>query len=505
MTSASSCTIQPSAEIFFQRFNHVLSQLVWTSRPADLDTPVSAMLRLKDDNAPCFLLESVEKGEIRGRYSVIGLMPDVIWRCKGDKAEICKSDVIDEAKFTPCKEPALAAFRKLYEESKLDIPEGLPPMAAGLVGYMSYDMVRQMENLPDAKPDTINIPDGCFMRPKLMVIFDSVRDMMFVITTIWADGKRGDADKAYAAAKKRIEYVLEKLSKPVPERKNENAKAVTIKDFTSNTPRKHYDDMVAKAQEHIRAGDIFQVVLSQRFSAPFTLPPFALYRALRQLNPSPFLFYLHFGGFTLVGSSPEILVRLRDGEVTIRPIAGTRKRGRDKNEDDRLAKDLLSDPKEISEHLMLLDLGRNDVGRVAKIGTVKTTQKMTIENYSHVMHIVSNVVGEMDPKYDALSALIAGFPAGTVSGAPKIRAMQIIDELEVNRRSFYAGCIGYFSSNGNMDTAIALRTGLIKDGLLHVQAGGGIVAESEAEAEFQESYNKAQALMRAAEEAVKFV
>ena len=263
--------------------------------------------------------------------------------------------------------------------------------------------------------------------------------------------------------------------------------------------------MLERARKYIRAGDIFQVVLSQRFSAPFEIPAFALYRALRHLNPSPFLFYLHLGSYTLVGSSPEILVRLRDGEVTIRPIAGTRKRGKNKKEDAALAADLLADPKEISEHLMLLDLGRNDVGRVAKIGTVKTTSQMNIENYSHVMHIVSNVVGELDPKYDALSALIAGFPAGTVSGAPKIRAMEIIDELETEARSFYAGCIGYFSGNGDMDTCITLRTGLIKDGILHIQAGGGIVAESVSEDEYQEALNKSRALMRAAEEAIKFV
>jgi anthranilate synthase component 1 len=280
---------------------------------------------------------------------------------------------------------------------------------------------------------------------------------------------------------------------------------VSIDDFESNTTRAHYDAMIDSAKEYIRAGDIFQVVLSQRFSAAFDLPPFSLYRALRQLNPSPFLFYLNFGAYQLVGSSPEILVRLRDGEVTIRPIAGTRGRGRDRHEDELLAKDLLSDPKELAEHLMLLDLGRNDVGRVAKIGTVKTTHKMIIENYSHVMHIVSNVTGEIDPKYDALSAMIAGFPAGTVSGAPKIRAMEIINELEVESRSFYGGCIGYFSGNGNMDTAIALRTGLVKDGTLYVQAGGGIVADSETEAEYQESVNKSRALMRAAEEAIKFV
>lgn len=496
-------TLYPAQDVFNQRLQHGFSQLVWTTCPADLDTPVSAMLRLMEKDEPCFLLESVEKGEIRGRYSVIGLRPDIIWRCKGDKAEICHHDTIDETRFTPCDGDSLTAFRSLYDASKIDIPEGLPPMAAGLVGYMSYDMVRQMEALPDGKRDSIGIPDACFIRPKLMVIFDAVTDKIFIITTIWADGKRTDATAAYAAAKDRIQYVLDRLAAPVPN-PPPTGEAVKISDFTSNTTRPEYDAMLERAREYIKAGDIFQVVLSQRFSAPFTLPPFSLYRALRQLNPSPFLFFLNFGAYALVGSSPEILVRLRDGEVTIRPIAGTRKRGHDRDEDRLLAKDLLSDPKEISEHLMLLDLGRNDVGRVAKIGTVQTTQKMTIENYSHVMHIVSNVVGEIDPKYDALSALIAGFPAGTVSGAPKIRAMEIIDELETERRSFYAGCIGYFSGNGNMDTAIALRTGLVKDGKLYVQAGGGIVAESDTEAEYQEAVNKARALMRAAEEAGKF-
>lgn len=497
-------TLQPEQSQFIQRFDHGISQLVWTVCPADLITPVAAMLKLMDKERPCFLLESVEKGEIRGRYSVIGLMPDLIWRCKDDKAEIYYHDVIDEAHRHACVEPSLESFRKLYDASKIDIPEGLPPMAAGLVGYMSYDMVRQMEKLPDGKKDSIGIPDGCFLRPKLMVIFDAVTDKMYIVTTIWADARRGDGKAAYEAAGRRIQHVIERLNAPLPEQDTHPAKPVKLADFVSNTPRDQYDKMIAQAKEHINAGDIFQVVLSQRFSAPFELPPFSLYRALRQLNPSPFLFYMHFGDFTLVGSSPEILVRLRDGEVTIRPIAGTRKRGYDKHEDERLAKDLLSDPKEISEHLMLLDLGRNDVGRVAKIGTVKTTQRMAIENYSHVMHIVSNVVGEIDPRYDALSAMIAGFPAGTVSGAPKIRAMEIIDALESERRSFYGGCIGYFSGNGNMDTAITLRTGLIKDGTLHVQAGGGIVAESDTESEFQESANKARALMRAAEEAIKF-
>ena len=497
-------SIFPAEDTFTQNFNHGLFQLIWSIGPADLDTPVSAMLRLMEKDAPCFLLESVEKGEIRGRYSVIGLMPDLIWRCKGNKAEVCYSDKIDETQFIACEEDSLTSLRKLYESSKIDIPEGLPPMSAGLVGYMGYDMVGLMEKLPDRKKDSIGIPDSCFLRPKIMVIFDAVTDNIFIVTPIWADNKRIDAHAAYSAARKRIQMVFDKLASPVPPPATRNYTPIKIADFASNTSRKYYDEMIDRAIDYMKAGDIFQVVLSQRFSAPFTLPPFSLYRALRQLNPSPFLFYLNFGDYSLVGSSPEILVRLRDGEVTIRPIAGTRKRGRDREEDALLAKDLLSDPKELSEHLMLLDLGRNDVGRVAKIGSVRTTQQMTIENYSHVMHIVSNVVGELDPRFDALSALIAGFPAGTVSGAPKIRAMEIIDELETERRSFYAGCIGYFSGNGNMDTAIALRTGLIKDNRLYVQAGGGIVAESESEAEYQEALNKSRALMRAAEEAIKF-
>lgn len=498
-------TIQPAQDVFNRNFERGLSQLVWASCPADLDTPVAAMLRLMDEKSPCFLLESVEKGEIRGRYSIIGLMPDLIWRCTGDKAEICRSDAMDESRFIRCDEPGLTSLRTLYEDSKIDIPENLPPMAAGLVGYMGYDMVRQMEHLPAAKPDSIGIPESCFIRPKLMLIFDAVTDTLYIVTAIWADPKRSNAEAAYRAAVSRIRHVLDKLTAPIPAARHAHGAPVKVGDFASNTTRAAYGNMVAAAKEYIAAGDIFQVVLSQRFSAPFTLPPFSLYRALRQLNPSPFLFYLHFGAFTLVGSSPEILVRLRDGEVTIRPIAGTRARGRDRAEDELLAKDLLSDPKELAEHLMLLDLGRNDVGRVARTGTVKTTQNMVIENYSHVMHIVSNVVGEIDPQYDALAALAAGFPAGTVSGAPKIRAMQVIDELEAERRSFYGGCIGYFSGNGNMDTCIALRTGLIKDGKLYVQAGGGIVADSDAESEYQECVNKARAVMRAAEEADKFI
>jgi anthranilate synthase component 1 len=496
---------EPEFSLFSKGLSSGTPQIVWVRLPADMDTPVSAMMRLRSESAPCFLLESVEKGEVRGRYSVIGLMPDVIWRCFGNRAEIAHDESLAHAAFKPCDKPSLDALRELIEASQFTMPDGLPPIASGLVGYMTYDTVRLMEQLPEAKPDTIGVPDAIFVRPKIMVIFDSVTDTMTISTVIWPNENRGDATTAYDAAKKRIVQVVHTLNEPLVAPLNTSAKPTKMEDFTSNTTRADYDAMIESAKEHIVAGDIFQVVLSQRFSAPFTLSPFALYRALRYLNPSPFLFYLDFCDFQIVGSSPEILVRLRDDEVTIRPIAGTRKRGKTKTEDAELAADLLADPKELAEHLMLLDLGRNDVGRVAKIGSVHTTKQMEIENYSHVMHIVSNVVGTLDEaKYDGLSALVAGFPAGTVSGAPKVRAMQIINKLEQHKRSFYAGCVGYFSSNGDMDTCITLRTGLVKDGMLHLQAGGGIVAESTAEGEYQESLNKAKALMRAAEVAIEF-
>ncbi|MCC7259869.1 MAG: chorismate-binding protein, partial [Alphaproteobacteria bacterium] len=336
-----------------------------------------------------------------------------------------------------------------------------------------------------------------------MVIFDAVADVMFIVTPVRPQAG-GNAGAAYASAKLRIESVCDKLGQPIDAARRARTDAPHPIAFTSNTTREEYHAMVAKAKEYIRAGDIFQVVPSQRFSAPFSYAPFALYRSLRHLNPSPFLVYLHFGDWSIVASSPEILVRLRDGLVTIRPIAGTRKRGATPQEDKELEEDLLADPKEVAEHLMLLDLGRNDVGRVAKIGSVRVTERMVVERYSHVMHIVSNVEGDLNPDYDALDALKAGFPAGTVSGAPKIRAMEIIDELEKTKRKFYAGCIGYFSANGSMDTCIALRTALIKDGRIYVQAGGGVVADSDPEAEYQESCNKAKAVMRAAEFAGNF-
>lgn len=495
--------LSPDLKGFQEKFDKHIPQIVSITLAADLETPVSAMLKLKRDGEPSFLLESVEGGERRGRYSVIGLKPDLLWRCKGNKPEINRKGTLNDKDFEAVKEQSLHSLKSLLRNCRMDIPAHLPPMAAGLIGYMGYDMVRLMEKLPEKNSDSIGLPDACFMRPRIMIIFDSVKGEMHVATPIWKEHGFKNASEAYNTVTQLINGIVDDLKKPLPS-------AVTtppamIPTFSSNTLREEYHSMVKKSKEYINAGDIFQVVPSQRFSAPFALPHFSLYRSLRHLNPSPFLFFLNFGNFSLVGSSPEILVRLRDDKVTIRPIAGTRKRGATKEEDKALEENLLADPKEIAEHLMLLDLGRNDVGRVAQIGTVKVTEQMVIERYSHVMHIVSNVEGKIDPKYDAIDALIAGFPAGTVSGAPKIRAMEIIEELEKERRSFYSGCVGYFSANGTMDTCITLRTSLIKDGMIYAQAGGGVVADSDPEAEYQESCNKARAIIRAAEEASKYV
>ena len=495
--------VTPDFETFAKLYDSGTAQVVFTRLVADLETPVSAMLKLADGRPNSFLLESVQGGAKRGRYSFIGLKPDLIWRCFGNRAEINRNARFDPDSFTACAEGALDSLRALLAESAIDLPESMPPMSAGLVGYMSYDMVRLMERLPDANPKVIDVPDGLFVRPTVIAVFDTIEDLVTVITP--ARPESGvDAVTAYRHAQERLADIVTDFGRSLPYRRETANGAVKLPVPASNMTRDGFKGMVAKAKEYILAGDIFQVVLSQRFEVPFTLPPFALYRALRRLNPSPFLFFLDFGDFSIVGSSPEILVRLRDGKVTIRPIAGTRPRGADAAEDRALAAELLADPKELAEHLMLLDLGRNDVGRVAKVGTVEVTEKMSIEYYSHVMHIVSNVEGEIDPKYDALQALVAGFPAGTVSGAPKVRAMQIIDELEPQRRGVYAGCIGYFGADGDMDTCIALRTAVVKDGTMYVQAGGGIVFDSDPDAEFQESCNKARALLRAAEEAVRF-
>jgi anthranilate synthase component 1 len=492
--------VQPTFADFAAAYGAGRPQVMWTSAVADLDTPVSAFMKLADGKPNSFLLESVEGGAIRGRYSFIGLKPDLIWRCFGNKAEVNRRAGDTGSAFEPYPVDAIAALRQVVTESRIDLPPGLPPMAAGLVGYLAYDMVRLVERLPDENPDVIGVPDSVFVRPTVMAVFDNLDAKMSVITPVRPQAGV-DARAAYAAAEARLAGVTADFGKSLPYRAANSTGTPAAIVPKSNMTREQFHDIVRRAVEYIHAGDAFQIVPSQRFSFPFRLPPFALYRSLRRLNPSPFLFFLDFGRFAVVGSSPEILVRVRDGRVTIRPLAGTRKRGRTPEEDKALAKDLLSDPKELAEHLMLLDLGRNDVGRVAKVGTVRVTEQFMVEYYSHVMHIASNVEGALDPKYDAIDALLAGFPAGTVSGAPKVRAMEIIDELEPERRGVYAGCIGYFGANGEMDTCIALRTAVVKDGTMYVQAGGGVVADSNPEAEYQESCNKARALIRAAEEA----
>jgi len=495
----------PEYDVFARAFDAGEPSLVSLKLVADLETPVSAFLKLSRDRAgDVFLLESVEGGAARGRYSMIGLDPDVIFRVQEGKAEINRDALRDRAAFVPCGQKPLEALRALLAESSIPAVTGLPPMAAGVFGYLGYDMVREMERLSAPKPDPIGTPDALLVRPTLMAVFDSVRDEIWLVAPVRP--KAGLATRAaYEGAVEKLEQAVAALDGPVRhDSQAEDALLLQAHAPVSNTTPARYLAMVEQAKAYIRAGDIFQVVLSQRFTSPFQLPAFALYRALRRVNPAPFLCFLDFADFQIVCSSPEILVRAREGQVTIRPIAGTRPRGATPEEDKALAAELLADPKECAEHLMLLDLGRNDVGRVAAIGTVKVTEKFVIERYSHVMHIVSNVIGALDPACDVIDALSAGFPAGTVSGAPKVRAMEIIDELEADKRGIYAGCIGYFGASGEMDTCIVLRTSVVKDGFMHVQAGAGIVYDSDPKSEQQECVNKSRALFRAAEEALRF-
>ncbi len=494
--------ISPDIDKFTHDYEAGRAQVVWTRLVADLETPVSAMLKLARDEKYSFLLESVEGGAVRGRYSIIGMRPDLIWRSNGEHAEINRTAIADtESGFRACGEPPLEALRSLLEESRIELPEDAPPMASGVFGYMGYDMVRQMERLPSENPDVLGLPDAMMIRPTVMAIFDSVKDEVTIATPVFpTDDVK--APIAHARAVDRLTGIMDALEQPLIQ--NPQDDAVDVDTPCSNTTPDEYMAMVGRAKEYVAAGDVFQTVLSQRFSAPFPLPPFSLYRSLRRTNPSPFLYFLNFGTFSVIGSSPEILVRVRDGKVTVRPIAGTRPRGDTPARDRELADELLADPKERAEHLMLLDLGRNDAGRVSRIGSVTVTDQFILEYYSHVMHIVSNVEGELDDSHDAITALCAGFPAGTVSGAPKVRAMEIIDELEKEKRGIYAGCVGYFSASGEMDTCIVLRTAIVKDGVMYVQAGAGIVADSDPQSEHVECVNKAKALFRAAEDAVRF-
>jgi anthranilate synthase component 1 len=496
--------LEPSFEACAEAYAEDRASLVTIRLVADLETPVSTFLKLSGSRGGlCFLLESVEGGAARGRFSMIGLDPDILWRTLDGRAEINRRALEDPTDFVACAEAPLASLRALVAESAIALRTDLPPMAAGVFGYLGYDMVRQMERLPVAKPDPIKVPDALLMRPTLMVVFDNVKDEILVATPL-----RPTADipakAAYEKARERLDAVVATLDGTLAQPSRVADPRLLVGEPASNTSEAKFLAIVERAKEYICAGDIFQVVLSQRFSAPFGLPAFSLYRALRRINPAPFLCFLDLGGFQIVCSSPEILVRVRDGKVTIRPIAGTRWRGATPEEDVRLAAELLADEKERAEHLMLLDLGRNDVGRVAEIGSVAVTESFTIEKYSHVMHIVSNVEGKLAKTYDVIDALCAGFPAGTVSGAPKVRAMEIIDELETDKRGIYGGCIGYFGAAGEMDTCIVLRTAVVKDGTMHVQAGAGIVFDSDPASEQRECINKAQALFRAAEEAMRF-
>lgn len=494
--------IEPQKEAVLATYADGKAQVVWTTLVADLETPVLAMLKLSAVEDYCFLLESVEGGAVRGRYSIIGLTPDLVFKTDGNTAWSGTVDQLTEDRLTQWEQPSLQALRDILESSKIDLPPELPPMAAGMFGYFGYDNVRLMEKLPEPGPDPLDLSDTLLIRPQIILIFDNIKDEITLITPL-RPSKNVSGEVSYARAVDRLTTVIDRLDAPLDRGLDADEVDLTINMQSNTTPDEYYA-MVRKAKDYISAGDIFQVVLSQRFETEFTLPPFALYRALRRVNPSPFLYFLKFGDFSIIGSSPEILVRARDGKVTIRPIAGTRPRGDTPEKDAAFAKELLADPKELAEHLMLLDLGRNDVGRVSKIGSVKVTDQFFLEYYSQVMHIVSNVIGDLSDNCDAIDALSAGFPAGTVSGAPKVRAMEIIDELEGDKRGPYGGAVGYFTADGNMDTCIVLRTSVVKDGKMYVQAGAGIVADSVPEMEQQECINKAKALFRAAEEAVRF-
>ncbi len=476
--------------------------LVTRTVAADLETPVGVFLKLAHGKPNVFLLESVEGGSARGRYSVIGMEPDLIWRCREGRAEIATDALTKPNDFTPLDDPPLETLRRLLAGMQQKLPADVPPMAGGLVGYIGYDMVREMERLPRAAPDGLAMPDALLLRPSLFAIFDHVRDDLTLVAPYFP-GAEHDDGSARALAERRVEAALAALCHPVPAVEKSAPAAPNIVP-QSNMEASAFLAAVEKAKSYIAAGDAFQIVPSQRFSAPFALPPLSLYRALRRINPSPFLFHLDFGRFAVVGSSPEILVRFRDNKITIRPLAGTRSRGVTRQEDLAREAELLADPKERAEHLMLIDLARHDVGRVAEPASVRVTESFVIERFSHVMHISSTVEGIAQPGIDAVAALQAGFPAGTLTGAPKIRAMEIITELEPHARGLYAGCIGYFAPDGSLDTCIALRTAIVQDGMMYVQAGCGVVADSVPQAELEETRQKSRALFTAAEEAIRF-
>lgn len=490
----------PSLAEFRERARHGNLVPVTTELLADTETPVSLYRRLAEGTRFSFLLESVERGEHLGRYSFLGADPRVIFKARGAEQEIIAEG--DERDFRTQETP-LATLRHLMDHYRPVRDPKLPPFAGGAVGYLSYDMVRHFERLPDRLPDELGLPDALFMIADTLVAFDHVRHRILLIANALIEG--GQVERAWKLAVERLEALEARLSRP----QTQPPRLLPASPLTgggelpagarSNQTREQFETAVRRAKEYIAAGDIFQVVLSQRLSVPFTCPPFDIYRTLRAINPSPYMFYLSCGDLAIAGSSPEILVRAQAGTITVRPIAGTRPRGATEEIDQLMERELINDPKERAEHVMLVDLGRNDVGRVSTPGSVRVSDFMTVERYSHVMHLVSNVTGTIAPDKDAFDALAAGFPAGTVTGAPKIRAMEVIEELEPVRRGPYAGSVVYFGFNGSMDSCITLRTAVLKNQTAHVQAGAGIVADSDPAAEWQETLNKARALMKAIE------
>jgi len=466
------------------------NQIIYTSKKVKNDDEVINLIDnfLIEKNS--FIFESVEKGKIKGRYTIFGKNPDKIWEFNNKNSYLIKNKKKIKLKDKPEK-----LIEKIIEEFKFETPKELPKICSLISGYFSYDSIRYIEKIPNNCKNDLNLPDVRLLRPRTLVIHDNLKKEIFYIINIFNDEKIINYQKKFDDIKSELfKLTVQSTLKSLNQSKSNVVKNIKVK---SNTPKNKFLNMVNKAKKYIKLGDIFQVVLSQRFEAKLTKSPLEIYKKLRVTNPSPFMFFFNFNDFQIVGASPEILVRLRDNKITVRPIAGTRPRGKTKKEDLYFEKDLLKDKKELSEHLMLLDLGRNDAGKVSKINSVKVTESFIIERYSHVMHIVSNVVGEYNKKFSKFKSLLAGFPAGTVSGAPKIRAMEIIDELETTRRKVYAGGIGYFSANGEFDTCIALRTAVAKNKKFYVQAGAGIVADSKPLKEYEETVNKAKALINA--------
>ena len=487
---------KPDLKLFKEKYDSGVKQVLFTSFAADVHTPISSLLKLEKEKY-LFLFESVERGSQKGRYSVIGLKPDLIWECKDGISKIKNSneDIIKKK----INSDPLDNLRKIIEENKLKIPHNLPSIACGLFGYLGYEMIKYFENVKMIKKDMLDLPESIFIRPSLTLVFDNVNDKLYISKIISPNQKK--ALETFKLAESEIANLIQKITRPLKKSNlnlhNLSSQVDIFKNVKSNTTYLEFKKMIEKAKKYIFEGEIFQVVLSRLFKTKIKSSPVSIYRALRHLNPSPYLFFMNFKDFVIVGSSPEILIKLEDDKVTIRPIAGTRKRGKTKQQDKKLERDLLSDPKEISEHLMLLDLGRNDISRVTEPGTVKVTSKMYIEYFSHVMHIVSNIEGKINKTKNSTDVLFSGFPAGTVTGAPKIRAIEIIEELEKNRRNIYAGSVGYISNNGNINTCIALRTALIKKKQIYVQAGAGIVADSKPLNEYKETENKALAILTA--------